>query len=228
MSRNKLIAATAVAILFTGLAVTDGFARGGGGGAGGHGGGSGGGGGGFASGGAAHIGGNFGGLGGGNLGCGLGATRPQGGNNGAGMARGPERTFGGPVDSNRYRTARGEPDHYGDRFDDRDHDPFRNLFCSRPTRTTVICAITALRRPTGPATTTAALRLTKDGPVTTRIVSAIDVELLLAADPIPLGPAAAFSQSSAIFRTARRQAGGASRELASIVFQEILKATLAN
>src|SRR5215469_7332401 len=102
------------------------------------------------------------------------------------------------------------------------------VFCSRPTRTTVICAITAIRRPTGPATTTAALRLTKDGPVTTRIVSAIDVELLLAADPILLGPAAAFSQSSAIFRTALRQAGGASRELASIVFQEILKATLAN
>ena len=132
MSPNKLIAATALAILFTGLAVTDGFARGGGGGAGGHGGGSGGGGGGFASGGAAHIGGNFGGLAGGNLGGGLGATRPQGGNNGAGMARGPERTFGGPVDSNRYRTARGEPDHYGDRFHDRDHDHFRNRFLFAP------------------------------------------------------------------------------------------------
>src|SRR5689334_19021158 len=115
MSRNRMMAATAVAILFTGLAVTDGFARDGGGGGhggfggGGHGGGFGGGG--FGGGGAAHIGGS---LGGGNLGGGLGATRPQGGLNGAGMARGPGRTFSGPVDSGLNRMARGEPNHYGD------------------------------------------------------------------------------------------------------------------
>jgi hypothetical protein len=137
--RNKIITATAVVILFTGLAVTDGFARGGGGGAGGHGGGFGGGGGGghgggfgsggggFASGSAAHIGGSFGGSGGG-----LGATRPQDGLNGAGMARGPGRIFSGPVDSSRYRMARGEPDHYGDRFHDRDHDRFRHRFLFAP------------------------------------------------------------------------------------------------
>ena len=136
MSRNKIITATAVAILFTGLAITDGFARGGGGGGhggfggggGGHGGGFGGGGG-FAGGGAAHIGGS---LGGGNLGGGLGATRPQGGLNGAGMARGPGRTFSGPVDSGLNRMARGEPEHYGDRFHDRDHDRFRHRFLFAP------------------------------------------------------------------------------------------------
>ena len=216
MSRNKLIAATALAILFTGLAVTDGFARGGGGGAGGHGGGSGGGGGGFASGGAAHIGGNFGGLGGGNLGGGLGATRPQVAPAWLAGLSGPLAvllipTVIGRRVANQTTTAIA--------FTIATTITSGIVFCSRPTRTTVICAITAIRRPTGPATTAAALRLTKDGPVTTRIVSAIDVELLLAADPIPLGPAAAFSQSSAIFRTARRQAGGASRELASIVFQ---------
>ena len=126
MSRNKIITAGAVAILFTGLAVTDGFARGGGGG--GHGGGFGGGGG-FAGGGAPHMGGS---LGGGNLGGGLGATSPQGGFNGSGIAHGPGRTFSGPVDSSRYRTARGEPDHYGDRFHDRDHDRFRHRFLFTP------------------------------------------------------------------------------------------------
>jgi hypothetical protein len=126
MSRNKIITATAVAILFTGLAATDGFARGGGGG--GHGGGFGAGGG-FSGAGAAHIGGS---LGGGNLGSGPGATRPQGGFNGSGIARGPSRTFGGLVDSGRYRMARGEPDHYGDRFHDRDHDHFRHRFLFAP------------------------------------------------------------------------------------------------
>jgi hypothetical protein len=125
MSRNKIMTATAVAVLFTGLAVTDGFARGGGGG--GHGGGFGGGG--FAGSGTAHIGGS---LGGGNLGGGLGATRPRGGFNGSGMARGPGGIFSGPGDSSRYRTARGEPDHYGLRFHDRDHDHFRHRFLFAP------------------------------------------------------------------------------------------------
>jgi hypothetical protein len=134
MSRNKIITVSAVAVLFTGLAVSDGFARGGGGGGGGGSGGGGGhgggfGGGGFAGGGAAHIGGS---LGAGNLGGGLGATRPQGGFNGSGMVRGPGRTFSGPVDSNRYRMARGEPDRYGDRFHDRDHNHFRHRFLFAP------------------------------------------------------------------------------------------------
>ena len=130
MSRNKMITATAVAILFTGLAVTDGFARGGGGG--GHGGGFGGGGGlgggahaGGSFGGGAHIGGNF---GGGHLGGGLGATRPQG--SGAGMARGLGRTFSGPGDAGHYRMA--HVDHYGDRFHDRNHDHFRHRFLFAP------------------------------------------------------------------------------------------------
>ena len=125
MSRNKIITAGAVAILFTGLAVNDGFARGGGGG--GHGGGFSGGRG--FGGGGGHVGGN---LGGGNLGGSLGATRPQGEFNGSGVAREPGRTFSGPVDSSRYRMARGELDHYGDRFHDRDHDRFRHRFLFAP------------------------------------------------------------------------------------------------
>src|SRR5689334_12122481 len=57
--------------------------------------------------------------------------------------------------------------------------------CSRPTRTLGTHAITATPTLTGLATTTAALCLTKDGLLTTNDVSAVDVELLLAADPIP-------------------------------------------
>jgi hypothetical protein len=71
-------------------------------------------------------------LGGGNLGGSPGAARSQGGFNGFGMARGPGRTFSGPVESNRYRMAHGEPDHYGDRHHDRDHDRFRHRFLFAP------------------------------------------------------------------------------------------------
>jgi hypothetical protein len=133
MSHNKIITASVVAILFTGLAVTEGSASGGG-----HSGGFSGGGG-FGGSGTGHLGGSFGGgvhmggnLGGGNLGGSPVAARPQDGFSGFGMARGPGRPFSDPIDSSYYRMARGEPDHYGDRFHDRDHDHFRHRFLFAP------------------------------------------------------------------------------------------------
>ena len=65
--------------------------------------------------------------------------------------------------------------------------------CSRRTKTTAMPAITATLGLTSVATTTAALCPTKDGPLTTSDVSAVEVELLLAAGPIPCRPAVSLA-----------------------------------
>jgi hypothetical protein len=107
MTRKMMIATAVAAALFTGLAATDGFARGGVGGAGGgHGGG-------FGSG---HAGGSFGGA------------RPGGELGGIGIGRGLGRPFSaaGFATLNRMAGTHGERSHHGDRFHDRDR--FRRGF----------------------------------------------------------------------------------------------------